>query len=102
MTAMDIHFLRQYEEHFVQFLLNGIADDKLDISPKCIKFLEEHGKRMHAALKALGDDEEMEGDSEMSNAPIADETKEVRREEQKQTVQEDVEPSLADAMAEID
>jgi len=42
-------------------LLNGIADDKLDIGPKCIKFLEEHGVRMKEALKAMGecdDDEE--------------------------------------------
>jgi hypothetical protein len=39
----------------VQFLLNGISDDKLDISPKCINFLNEHGLRMRDALKALGD-----------------------------------------------
>ena len=73
MTAMDIYWLRAYEEHFVQFLLNGIADDKLDIGPKCIRFLEDHGKRMQAALKALGDDEEMDAESEPSNTPIKDE-----------------------------
>jgi hypothetical protein len=41
----------------VQFLLNGIADDKLDIGPKCSAFLEEHGKRMEEALKILGEEE---------------------------------------------
>ena len=46
MKEMDIHYLKQYESDFVQFLLNGIADDKLDIGPTCIKFLEEHGLRM--------------------------------------------------------
>ena len=57
---MDIHFLKAYEPFFVQFLLNGISDDKLDISPKCIKFLEDHGKRMKEALEALGELEEEE------------------------------------------
>jgi len=45
-------------------LLNGIADEVLDISPQCIGFLEDHGKRMKDALKQLGDEvdepEEME------------------------------------------
>lgn len=45
--------------------MNGIADDKLDISPKCIEFLEEHSKRMREALKALGEDE-----SEEENQPV--------------------------------
>ena len=58
MTQMELHFLRQYEAEFVQFLLNGIADDKLDISPKCLDFLENHGKRMEEALKILGEEEE--------------------------------------------
>jgi len=48
--------------------LNGIADDKLDISPKCLKFLEEHGVRMKEALKALGEDEEEE-EEEMDISP---------------------------------
>jgi hypothetical protein len=39
-------------------LLNGIADDKLDIGPKCADFLENHGKRMEEALKALGEEDE--------------------------------------------
>ena len=38
--------------------MNGISDDKLDISPKCLQFLEEHGVRMKEALKALGEEEE--------------------------------------------
>lgn len=37
-------------------LLNGIADDQQDIGPKCIKFLNEHGKRMKEALIALGEE----------------------------------------------
>ena len=42
----------------MQFLLNGISDDKLDIGPKCIKQLDEHGLRMKDALIALGEYEE--------------------------------------------
>ena len=57
MKNIEFRYLKQYEDDFVLFLLNGIADDKLDIGPKCIVFLEEHGQRMQAALKALGDDE---------------------------------------------
>lgn len=64
MTKMDIHYLKKYEPYFVQFLLNGISDDKLDISPKCIKFLEEHGVRMKDALKQLGEYEEEEEEEE--------------------------------------
>jgi D-ribose pyranose/furanose isomerase RbsD len=45
-------------------LLNGISDDKLDISPKCIKFLDEHGLRMRDALKQLGEYEEEEEEQE--------------------------------------
>lgn len=55
---MEIHYLRQYEPNLVQFILNGIAEDKLDIGPKCILFLDEHGNRMREALKALGEEEE--------------------------------------------
>ena len=61
---MDIHYLKQYESDFVQFLLNGISDDKLDIGPTCILFLEEHGQRMKEAMKALGEDEEIKGFNE--------------------------------------
>lgn len=50
----------------MQFLLNGIADDKLEIGPQCIVFLEEHGKRMREALRALGEDEpEVEQEEEL-------------------------------------
>ena len=38
-------------------LLNGIADEVLDISPQCIGFIEDHGKRMKDALKQLGEEE---------------------------------------------
>lgn len=58
MTQMEIHWLKKYEPDFIQFLLNGIADDKLEIGPSCIKFLEEHGKRMHEANIALGEEDE--------------------------------------------
>jgi hypothetical protein len=62
MQKIELHYLRQYESDFVQFLLNGIADDKLDIGPKCVKFLDEHGVRMKEALTTLGEleDEKME------------------------------------------
>ena len=58
MKKIELHYLRVYEPFFIQFLLNGIADDKLDIGPKCIVFLEEHSTRMREALKALGEEEE--------------------------------------------
>jgi hypothetical protein len=50
--------------------LNGISDDKLDISPKCLQFLEEHGVRMKEALKAMGEleEEEDEEDEPMSSS----------------------------------
>ena len=40
--------------------MNGIAEDKLDIGKKCIVFLEEHGLRMKEALKALGEEDDVE------------------------------------------
>jgi len=49
--------------------LNGIADDKLDISPKCLKFLEDHGLRMQDALKQLGEYEEEAEEEEEVKAP---------------------------------
>ena len=36
MTKIEINYLKLYEPFFIQCLLNGIADDKLDIGPKCI------------------------------------------------------------------
>lgn len=53
--------MKTYEADFIQFLLNGISDDALEISPKCVAFLEEHGNRMKDALIKLGD---IEDDSE--------------------------------------
>ena len=49
--------------------MNGIADDKLDISPKCLKFLEDHGLRMQDALKQLGEYEEEAEEEEEVKAP---------------------------------
>ena len=49
--------------------MNGIADDKLDISPKCLKFLEDHGMRMQDALKQLGEYEEEAEEEEEVKAP---------------------------------
>ena len=67
---MEFKFLKKYEPDFTLFLLNGIADDKLDIGPQCIQFLEEHGKRMQDAIKALGDDEEIKGLHEQPETEI--------------------------------
>ena len=58
MQNVEIQYLKTYEPDFVQLLLNGIADTQLDIGPKCIKFLEAHGKRMKEALIALGEEQE--------------------------------------------
>ena len=50
--------------------MNGISDDKLDIGPKCIKFLEDHGLRMREALKALGEyEEEHDQDEQIEEQP---------------------------------
>jgi hypothetical protein len=37
-------------------LLNGIADENLEISNKCKKLLDEHGKNMKDALIQLGEE----------------------------------------------
>jgi len=50
MKTIEVHWLKTYEADFIQFLLNGIADNVLEISPKCVAFLEEHGNRMKDAL----------------------------------------------------
>ena len=60
MKNMEYQSLRDSETHFILFLLNGISDDNKDISNKCQTFLEDHGKRMREALKALGEDEDEE------------------------------------------
>ena len=67
MTRMDLHYLLQYESPFTQMLLNGISDEVLDISPQCIAFLEDHGKRMKEALVATGD----EVDEEPEDVPMS-------------------------------
>ena len=61
----------------VGYLLNGMSDDKLEIGPMCIDFLEEHGKRMKEAMKALGDEdfedeEEAKDQSSTTGQPAAD------------------------------
>ena len=57
---MELSYLKCYEADFVQMLLNGMADAQLDIGPKCVAFIEAHGKRMKEALIALGDEQEEE------------------------------------------
>lgn len=69
MTSMEVHYLKEYEADFVQFLLNGIADEALDISPRCVTFLEEHGNRMKDALIQLGDLEDDEKNLEENQVP---------------------------------
>ena len=51
-------------------MLNGIAENQLNIGLKCIAFLEEHGIRMREALKALGEEEEEEVVEETKPAKI--------------------------------
>lgn len=58
MKTIEVHHLKEYEADFIQFLLNGISDEALEISPKCIAYLEEHGNRMKDALIQLGDIED--------------------------------------------
>lgn len=57
-------------------MLNGIADEALDISPKCIAFLEEHGVRMKDALIQLGDleDDEAVAETEERDEPMEEGT----------------------------
>lgn len=35
-----------------------MAEKELGVGPKCIKFIEDHGKRMKEALIAIGDEQE--------------------------------------------
>ena len=58
MQVVEINYLKSYEPHFIQFLLNGMAEKELGCGPKCIKFIEDHGKRMREALIALGEETE--------------------------------------------
>ena len=54
---MEIHSLRQYEHHFVLFLLNGLSDEVQDIQAVCNQLLEDHGRNMKDALIQLGEEE---------------------------------------------
>ena len=54
---MEIHSLRQYEHHFVLFLLNGLSDEVQDIQTVCNQLLEDHGRNMKDALIQLGEEE---------------------------------------------
>jgi hypothetical protein len=62
---MEINSLKEYDSTFVLFLLNGISDENIEISEKCIAMLEDHGKNMKEALIQLGDelDEKMNIDT---------------------------------------
>ena len=53
---MEINSLRQFEHHFILFLLNGIADENTDISNRCKTQLEEYGNNMKDALIKLGEE----------------------------------------------
>lgn len=85
-------------------MLNGISDDKLNIGPQCISFLEEHGVRMREALKAMGDLEpEEEEEKENTQPNISSKASHVTDTDMKTTSSQQ-EPSLQhdDAMEEID
>lgn len=56
LTEMEITCLRQVEQHFILFLLNGVADENEEISEKCRNILEKHGKDMREALVKLGEE----------------------------------------------
>ena len=91
MTKMEIHHLRMYESEFVQMLLNGIAESHSDVSPRCIKFLDDHGKRMKEALIALGEEkEEVEDEEEVSPVQKLKETNQIEA-KAKETKKEDAE-----------
>lgn len=50
MQVVELTFLRTYEPHFIQFLLNGMSEKELNVGPKCIKFIEDR-TISRAALK---------------------------------------------------
>ena len=58
LSNMEIHSLRKFENHFVLYLLNGIADEVPEISQHCQEMIEEHGRNMRDALVQLGEEEE--------------------------------------------
>ena len=61
---MEFAALREHECALIQMLLNGISDDNENVRSSCMTFLEEHGQRMQEALRALGEDEEMQSPSQ--------------------------------------
>ena len=81
MQVVEIQYLKTYEPLFLAFLLNGIAEKELGVGPKCIKFIEEHGKRMREALIVLGEEKEETTekpvDEKTSNAEMTSEKDEV-------------------------
>ena len=60
MKNMELSALREQESFLIQFLLNGISDENQTVRSDSLSFLEEHGARMRAALRALGEDEDDE------------------------------------------
>ena len=58
LNNLEINSLRQYEHHFILYLLNGIADEHEDISKHCKQLVEDHGKNMKEALIKLGEEDE--------------------------------------------
>jgi hypothetical protein len=58
LSNMEINSLRQYEHHFILYLLNGITDEYAEVSKTCKNLLEDHGNNMKDALKQMGIDEE--------------------------------------------
>jgi len=99
---MDIHYLKAYESDFVQFLLNGASDDKLDIGPTCIAFLEEHGLRMKEAMKALGEEEEIKTLQEQHEADSKKPEQRRNTSEANSMPDADIKESQDDAMEQID
>jgi hypothetical protein len=58
LNNVEINSMKEFDSHFVMFLLNGVSDENHDISSKCKIMLEEHGRAMREALIALGEEED--------------------------------------------
>lgn len=58
LNNVEINSMKEFDSHFVMFLLNGVSDENPDISSKCKIMLEEHGRAMKEALIALGEEED--------------------------------------------
>lgn len=63
-------------------LLNGISDEVLEISPQCIVFIEDHGKRMKDALKQLGEEEPEEVEEVQPTKKIKDDNVPIENQEE--------------------